>query len=356
MNLESLSFLKLWLRSLAVAGLCLIATLALAVPAHADFITSNGDIQMMDSEFAAYVQPPLVDIKLLSLSGGRVYTNQVDGDPFAVGSTVRTVGVVRVADAFNGEQSPALLPDRTGLLFIFAVEGKIVKNEDGIVSAQFDIGRIALASDRTGNLFTYSRDSAKTWNFDNRFAEFELLPQMDIIPGPHGLGVFTPADQTNVSAVNTEIEAGAQGVFLFTEDSTPDQNAGILLFNPGLGTFTGDNWLRNVDGAGGGSNDNEGLAAFTNQTALVSFITPSAADLVELDKIGVWAGFTGSFSAGYTPTAFGVGTGDFVADLSANAYIGYVPEPSSLLIFAVGGGIVAVYARRRGRKVTAGNA
>lgn len=336
----------------------LAGVLALESPAEvsAEFITSNGDIQAQDPSPQYAGQPPLVNITRMSLTGGRLYTNQVAGAPFQVGSTVRTVGVVTIGEAENGTNTPALLPDNSSLIVIFAIEGTIISSANGLVSAQFDVGRLFLASDQTGNAVNFSNNSAATWNFGNRFSEFALTPQQQIIDGtflgisPAG-GVSYPADQTNISAVNTVVQGFAQGLFLFREDSTAAQNAGIGFVNPGLGSFTGDDWLRNVDESPLTLPKlYEGIAAVTNQQARTSFTAPSAADLVVLNAIGFAAGFSGAFDeGGYTPTSLGQGTGDFVADLTGDAYIGYtpIPEPSSILLFALGSGSLVLIGRRR---------
>ena len=54
--------------------------------------------------------PPLVDITRLGLDGGRLFTNQVDGTPFAVGSTVRTIGEIPDQVAIDGSNFPTELP------------------------------------------------------------------------------------------------------------------------------------------------------------------------------------------------------------------------------------------------------
>jgi PEP-CTERM motif len=346
---------------------CLFVVLSLYVPnqARADFIVSNGDVQMIDLTLPSNpLQPPLLDITRLSLAGGRLYTNQIEGTPFAVGNTIRTVGILSIGTAIDGTQSPAVLPNTTTLNFIFGIEGKIVASGVGTASVLFTIGRTFLVSDVTGNpTLPFDQDHATTWNFGNQFAEYTLLPQQNIIDGATlGIsdsgGVTAAANTTNVSSVNTVSQISTQGIFLFREDSTAAQNAGAGFVNPGLGLFTGNAFLRNVDVAPGPPFNNklfEGIAPFTNQTALDTFVTPTAADLVVLNSIGAASGFTGLFSGAAPPASFNPGPlgagGDFVGDLTGDLYVGYVavaavPEPTSFALIAIGLGSLGFYGRR----------
>jgi hypothetical protein len=345
---------------------CLFVVLSLYVPnqARADFIVSNGDVQMIDLTLPSNpLQPPLLDITRLSLAGGRLYTNQVTGAPFALGSTIRTVGVLSIGSAIDGTQSPATLPNTTTLNFIFGIEGTIVATGPTTASTLFTIGRTFLVSDTTGNPFVFNQDAATTWNFGEQFAEYALLPQQPIVDGATvGIsdtgGVSAAASTTNVSSVNSVSGISSQGIFLFREDSTAAQNAGAGFANPGLGIFTGDAFLRNVDVAAAPPFNNklfEGIAPFTNQTALDTFVTPTAADLVVLNAIGAASGFTGPFSAGAPPASFTPGPlgagGDFVGDLTGDLYVGFqavsaVPEPTSFALLAIGLGSLGFYGRR----------
>src|SRR5262249_24450073 len=151
------------------------------------FATSNGTIQMA-TPFPDPIQdfpgnnPPLVEITRLSLPGGRLFTNQVDGAPFAIGRTVRTVGTVNILNAINGDNFPVTLPNGTFMSVIFAVEGKIIDPTTiglpaGTPIAKFDVGRLFLVSRTTGNPSGFLLNDPTTWNFGNQFAEFSLLPQ-----------------------------------------------------------------------------------------------------------------------------------------------------------------------------------
>jgi hypothetical protein len=338
-----------------------------AAPSQAEIILSNGDVQLFDFNGPAtgHPNPPLIDITRLSFSGGRVFTNQVTGSPFALGSTVRTIGVMTIGSAINGTNIPANLPDTTNLNVIFAVEGTIISTGT-VVNVKFDVGRALLMSDTTGNSVAFDINHPSTWNFGKQFAEFTLLPQQFVIDGStlgitghggttaDGSGhVSFPPSSTNVSGVNTAVQAASQGVFLFGEDSTANQNAGNVV-NPGLGIWTGDNFLRNVDVAAGVAKLLESVVAVTNQTALGTLpVTLTSDDLTALDNIAEYALGTGNkFTAGgYTPTGLGAGTGDFMADLTGDVYVGYygiIPEPGSLVMSLLGmGGMMAVGVVRR---------
>jgi hypothetical protein len=358
-----------WLGFLAVG---LAALLSSPTPSRGEIILSNGDLQLFDFNGPAlgHPNPPLIDITRLSLSGGRLFTNQVTGSPFAVGSTVRTVGVFTIGSAINGTNIPATLPNTTNLNVIFAVEGTIVTTGT-VVTAQFSEGRAMLVSDTTGNSFAFDLNHPETWNFANRFAEFTLLPQQFVLDGStlgitghggttaDGSGhISFPPSSTDVSGVNTAVQAASQGVFLFGEASTAAQNAGTGFTNPGLSTFTGDNFLRNVDVAPGTTKLSEAIVAVTNQTALGTLpVALTANDLTTLDNIATYAlGAGKTFTAGgYTPTGLGAGTGDFMADLTGDVYIGYyaiIPEPGSFAIWLLGtAGVVGInFVRARARK------
>src|SRR5262245_32228402 len=111
-------------------GLCLVASVALSATSQAEFITSNGDIQMIAAPSVDQpVSPPLVDITRLSASSGRLFTNQLDGAPFAVGSHIATVGEITIGGAVNGDNNPVQLPDGSTMAAIFGVEGTIVSND-----------------------------------------------------------------------------------------------------------------------------------------------------------------------------------------------------------------------------------
>lgn len=342
--------------------------------ADAAIVLSNGTVQLYDPTPAPGKGPPLEHIQQFGLTGGRVYTNQIDGSPFAVGSTVRTIGIIEISTALNGTNTPAWLPDTSSLYVIFAVEGEILTGGD-IATAAFSKGRAYLVSDTTGNSSTFNIDDPATWNFANAFAEYALLSPQDVVPGElYGLTPADPthnasagwgfsADETNKSGVNTNASnSQVQGIFLFGEDSTADQNAGVGFVDPGLGANSGDNFIRDVVEAPFYPYPKglESIVVDSNQTSRATFIDPtsSSAKMDALNHIFDTAFGVGFSGAGfeYTPTAFGGGTGDFVADLGGRIAIGYqaVPEPASMLVWSglsiVGLGLAAARKRRLAAK------
>jgi len=195
-----------------------------------------------------------------------------------------------------------------------------------------------LASQTTGNPSAFNINKPGTWNVSNRFAEYTLLPAADIVDGAlfgitghtgttaDGSGhVVSAAGGVNVFSVNTVVPNLVQGRFIFVEDSTSAQNAGVGFVDPGIAPFSGDNWLRNVDVAGAFPKGREGISPWPNQTLLTTFAPVTAEDVAALDALGIMAGFgSGSFSAGgYNPTPQGVGSGDYVSDATGDAYLGY---------------------------------
>ena len=209
---------------------------------------------------------------------------------------------------------------------------------------------------------TFSKDDPLSWNFDEVFAKFDLAPKDDILPGGGSLilglpdfgveggEVFAPAASVNVGGAGL-VAGASDGIFVFLEDTAFVPGGGFT--NPGLGTFVGSEWLRDVEIPDGLLPPNEeGIAAFTDQTVNTSAIILTPAQIAALDAIAAAAfNFTGPFSAGgYTPTGLGAGTGDFNSDLSSENYIitsGVLPEPSSLLMPGLGAGLLVWYSRRK---------
>ncbi|WP_164103314.1 PEP-CTERM sorting domain-containing protein [Candidatus Laterigemmans baculatus] len=325
------------LGALLLCGSLLPATSASAAP----YVTSNGTLQVRESAGfpggnPGAPGPPLIHIQQMGFSNGQLWTNQVNGGAFEVGSTVRTVGAIRLADTTNGSTLPTVLPDGSTFHAIFAVEGTIT----GLGTAKFDGGSLWFASSQTDNPSTFLASDPSTWNFDDVFTKFDLAPPGDIIDG-NSVGI-TPAmsleaeaEAVNASAVG-RIAASGAGLFAFFEDTL--FAPGALFDNPGLGAFVGDDWLRDVELPGGGTTNFNGLATVTDQTANPTPVTLTAAQIAILDAISLAAYNMGLFSeGGFTPTGLGAGTGDFSAGLSADAGIlAIVPEPGSMTIFALG--------------------
>lgn len=351
-----------------------IASLAFATPmVQAEFVTSNGTVQLKDGNASVVPNqpnPPLIHITKLSLAGGMLYTNQITGTSFALGSTVNTIGVLKVSTAQNGSNSPIELPDESEMVVIFALQGTIVASSNNIVTAEYTIGRAYALSDFTGNSKFFDITHPETWNFGNQFAEYALGAQQEIVngnlagipaivhppaaPSP-GAGAASATEAiVNQSGVNTLSMSSVQGRFVFLEDSTGLQNAGLGFVNPGLASgTTGDNFLRDVVTVPGTPTHYEGFAPFINQTILDSPHAPlSVADLAALNAIAADAGFvyfaTGLGAGPETHYAQGSG-GDFAANISGDAYIGYsvAPEPSSVLLASIGLGALGLFGRRR---------
>ncbi len=173
----------------------------------------------------------------------------MNGAPFEIGSLVRTVGaIIGPSTAINGSNFGVTLPDGSSVMKIFAVEGKV----SALGEATFSGGSIFFASISTGNLSAFSLSDPSTWNFTNTFAKFDLIGQMDILDGDTvGLspsaGITEPAAAVNVSSV-AGISTLGSGIFVFREDEffTPGSLGGPFT-NPGLGAFTGKDWLRDVE-------------------------------------------------------------------------------------------------------------
>jgi len=293
--------------------------------------------------------PPLVHLQMMGFGDGQLWTNQVNGAPLAPGSIVRTVGAINVADVTNGQNFPFLLPDNSPIHAIFAIEGIITAPGQ----ADFYGGSLWFASRSTGNVgFPISAPTNPlSWNFDDVYAKYDLLPAAPIIPGtvqginpayPSGF----PASDVNSSNVGGIFGTG-EGLFVFQEDT--GFAPGVGFNNPGLGTFTGSNWLFDADQG----SEFEGIAALTDQTVQATPVGLNAAQLAVLDAISLAAsGVTGAFSAGgFTPAGNAATTGDFSAQLSSESFFitqAVIPEPSSLAIFALlGGGAVIRYGRKR---------
>lgn len=353
------------IRKLLITGLCAAIGLVFAPGARAAYLTTNGTIQMM-SPFPDPLQtganPPLTEITQLSAGSGRIFTNQIDGlVGFAPGSTVRSIGTFSITQALNGDNLPVLLPDGTPMVAIFAVEGKITADPNP--TALFTGGSVWLTSRVTDNPGGFNRDNPLSWNFDDVFAKFDLLPPETILPGSlfgvEGGAIAAPKSSVNKSSVN--LMAGSNdGIFVFGEDLAFTPGGGFS--NPGLGTFVGPAWLRDVENNQGQTVGNlEAIASFTDQTVNATVVTLTAAHIAELDTIFLAAyGVTGAFSGGngYTPTPFGALTGDFNADLSSENYIitaVVVPEPSSLLLLGIGAGGLGSYFRMRLRRASRKN-
>ncbi len=341
------------IRSLA-AMLCAAAIMMSSSVATAAYVSTNVSLHGTSpvSTNDNGPGPPLVHLQMMGFGDGQLWTNQVNGLPLAVGSTVRTVGAINVADVTNGQNFPFLLPDNSPIHAIFAIEGVI----SATGQADFSGGSLWFASRTTENTgFTISAPTDPlSWNFDDVYAKYDLLPADTIIPGttqginpayPSGF----PASDVNSSNVGGIFGTG-EGLFVFQEDTGFTPAAGFT--NPGLGGFTGANWMYDAEQGSGF----EGIAALTDQTVQATPVGLTGAQLALLDTISLAAsGFTGAFSeGGFAPAGDPSATGDFSAQLSSEAFFitqqqaAVIPEPSSLAIFALlGCGVAVRYGRKR---------
>lgn len=342
------------------ALLCATAIVAGSSAATAGYVTTNASVHVQPGTFGSTNDNPgglpLVHLQKMDLEAGQLWTNQVTGDAFAPGALVRTVGAFGLASATNGFTSPILLPDGSQIHAVFAVEGVVT----GIGEATFTGGSVFFVSRQTGNPGgNFNPVDPLTWNVDNAYAKFDLLPAQEIIDGG-SVGIdpaypgAAPASDVNVSGLAGIGPLGA-GIFAFGEDLafTPGF-AGTPFTDPGLGANVGSEWLTNYEQG----LLFEGIAAYTDQTIQTTVRSLSAAQIAELDRISSFAsGFTGAFSeGGFNPQSGsagpGVATGDFSATLSGEiAFIAAVPEPSSLAIFGLlCGGAAVRFTKRRLKK------
>ncbi|RIK80370.1 MAG: hypothetical protein DCC68_11095 [Planctomycetota bacterium] len=355
------------MKNLFILAAVLLAS-ALQNSSSAAIITSNGDVALQNV-FNPADPAPLDDIKSLLGTGGVLFTNQTSGVAFTNG-TVATIAIVPIGGAQDGQTfSSVAFPDQSSAYVIAALQGTI-QIVSGTPVALFTSGRAALIS-QSGGLQANQPD---TWNYTNRIAEYALKPQEEVISGVDLNGganvaadINLAASQTNISALNIALPLGSNAI-LFREDSTAQQSAMLV---PGSATlFGGDNFVFNVDdfssllGPGLQKTD-EAFVAIPQQTPQFNITAISSgldgADLAVLNALALW-GFGGSFATGiggavdtdWNPTGDGVNaTGDFRAGLDGSFHIGhqFIPEPSSLLVFAGLFGVAGVVQVSRRRRV-----
>ncbi len=337
-------------RFLGAALVCAAAILS-ATSASAGYITSNGtvDIAAFPTLNNSGANPPLTEVLHMSLVDGQLFTNQVGGVPFTVGSTIRTVGIARLGTAFDGTSAFAnssLLrgfngnPLTSGNLTyaVFAVEGTIESSFPGAPTAKFTAGSVMFTT-APGTFFSGSSIEVTDpldWNLGSVFATYDLAPVGSILPGSlFGLspaGNFGPIAASSVNRSQAVVsQTQGDGAFVFQE-RTP-----------------GDTFISNVETSSGAFTDVDFLAVSTSQLVQADVVPLNAAQILALNAIGAAAGFGGAFDeGGYTPSAGGLGTGDFNAGLQGGIFVATpVPEPASLAVFAIASAFGAVGARRR---------
>jgi len=356
----------LMLRSVFSAFFAAVAFTALTPDVEATFYTSNGDLAM-DSSLGG---SPQSGVEIFSGSNGRNFTNQVTGTPFSVGSEVRTVSAVSIANVTNGgfgDQVEFTNDDR--VVVIGVVRGTVVSS-GGVPEAKFTEGRAFVVRGISG----FNPQQPDTWNATSTIvAEYALKPQEAVVPGsPLGTGsnISYDASMTNVSAVNTAGSQITQGTFLFREDSTDDQN---------LDPNGGDNFLSNVADASpvGLIKADEAIVSEIDQTLLFDDIALLGLDGDDLASLNFWgskaffddvsfattadlgggnyfATGLGSALTDFNPWPSGVPTGDFAATQGSDNHLGHqaVPEPGSCALFGIGICVAFGVSRKRRRKTS----
>lgn len=309
----------------ALSGLlCPLLLLGISAgSASAGYITSNGTLAVRANGLnqSPGANPPIDQITEFELGFGQLFTNQVGGAPFAVGSTVRTVGVAGLSAVFgtSGELNTGIVEPLAGsnvpLWAIFAVEGEITSGLPGNPEAKFTEGALWFTAESNLTLA-----DPTTWNFSGAFSQYVLAPPKDILPGSSfGIdgGSFGPIDAFNVNRSEAVVsQTQGDGTVVFREATLRDS------------------FVTNVVTPSGGLSDSDWLVASTSQIFQPDVINLGAAALAELNMIGLAAGFGGAFDeGGFNPTPGGSGSGDFNARFRANVFIATVPEPATIVAF-----------------------
>ena len=171
-------------------SLAVLTTASMACSiSSASYFTSNGTLQLRNlAGTQSTTSPPVIHITRFGFTEGQLWTNQATPSPstpaaFIPGNTVRTVGAFTLGGVTNG--SPLFVGAPTSpipdtIVGIFAVEGVIT----GLGEARFSGGSLFLTAAETGNpTLPYSIVNPLSWNFENAFAKFDILPPDDIVDG-----------------------------------------------------------------------------------------------------------------------------------------------------------------------------
>lgn len=339
---------------LLAALLCAAAFAVNSSVATAAYITTNASFYAIDPGITTNPggNPPVTGITRIGYDSGQLWTNQITGAPFQAGGIVRTVGAAGVANLIPGV-SPTATPDGSPYHMVFAAEGVI----QAPGTAAFSSGAVYFIASETGNsAVTFDALDPSTWNFDNAFAKFDLAAPGAVLDGNQFGVVGEPtnlfsAASANRSTIDAFGETG-EGFFIFQEDTS--FAPGPTFVNPGLGTRVGDEWMYDVEGGMG----RDGLSFVSQQSTSDSPNTPNAVNLailnaIAMDALGApFAGVGFEFNPVAKNEAPGVQTGDFSASLTLTAnVVTVVPEPSSLAVFALlGGGVAVRFTKRRLKK------
>lgn len=370
---------------LSAIGCAAFSLSFMASDAYAVFFTEQVTLQARDPDgapgFPAPVDP-LHNIRRLDTSEGNVFTNQVSGAPFSVGSEVRSITASLLGSAVDGASFSPLQDNRVGfegnvLLAISAIRGEITVGAP-IAEASFTEGRTYIVSAPAG---TFDPRNPSTWNWaTGNFVELALADPTNVVPGA-GQPIAFSASVINTSSANTSAPNQADGRFLFLEDSTEAQN---------LDPKGGDNWFTVTTNSTGQGQLAEGFVSQTSQTIEFADINAvgvataggpvlsgpalDAVDLAALNAIfndmlvkaglaadyGFATGFGGPASTDWNPRWPGPAgdgpTGDFRGELQTrNAFGAIIPEPTSLALLGVGVLALGVFGgirRRRGQQAS----
>jgi hypothetical protein len=302
------------------------------------------------------MSPPLRFSSLDSSAAdqNQLFTNNTSA--FGLGSGVNTVGAVVITSAtygtLTGNKTANGILSPTGNLYvaIYGVQGSVVAlPQVGIpANASFTKGTLQIVEIANDGSFVASDPT--TWGFGNTpVATYTLSAPTTVLPGATPVNstagaistnpnawpqqVLYTQEQMNIGALNTQVQAEAQGLFLF--DKTPGSD--LLVSDSGQILPGPTPYL-------------EGLLVKTEQAVIDTTGLPLTAAMQDtLNQIGDWAfgadfATFGSGDAGdYTPvvvggqaTTFGPGGSlDFAAQLGMSAMPTLTtPEPFSVIVWA----------------------
>ncbi len=168
------------------------------------------------------------DIDTISSPDGSIFTNTTDGAGVAPGMDVRTLGAGRVNSFFNtGPFTPiryvpaggTLEDDGLDVIAVFGVQGPTVSSIAGF-EQHIQVGRLAFVALPPES---FNRRDPRTWGIgpgkQNIIAEWGLKPREEVRQG-RGQPVGTvPAEDVNVTAINSQIGLISDGTFLAREDT-----------------------------------------------------------------------------------------------------------------------------------------
>lgn len=356
------------LKKFVLGSLACAAMLCATSNAHAVYITTSGDVEATSLFPAA--GPPLTPINKLSTSGGNVYTNQVSGAPFALGSEIRSISVQTLTTADVGGFLPVLTPAGDPIIIITAIRGTVTSVVGTTSTATFTEGRSALSTQIAG----FSTLDPTTWNFAGRFSEFVLSPPDSVVTGPTGNSAVTAAIDVNTSTVNSGfvVPTPSQGRVAFLEDSTAGQNAVPMEGDDFLNDLANPTAFPVYEGLF--SVFAQTLEDLSSATVTSTFGGTALADLNDIMGWAIGAGIANDLDAAagdqgaYFATGLGgaavtdftpdflqaaPNTGDHRAIVSSDnsLVVQPVPEPSSIALLLVGAGALGLYRRRRATKI-----